>query len=339
MKINKSILSIFLPAALLLAACRPADVVNPVTPVTPVTPQDPTPDDPTPTDPSGEAVSMTVCTFNLRYANTADTFPDGSSAAWSVRAPAVKKFVEAAKPDLIGLQEIRKEQSQYFTSNFGTEYGYYDVGRDSGSGSSVASAGGEGVGVLYKKDRFEVVQKDFFWLDETPRTLPAKNSDGTYGAWNSACRRVTVYVKLKDKKHNNSIVYFFPTHYDHKSETARKNAADLMITQIKNICKVDDIKNADCIIFHVGDLNTSYENAQLKSLKDNMDYARLSVESKDRYTGTFNGFKNQDSGSLIDHIYFGGKSIVPKEYWVDKTNYGVPFISDHYPVLFRWEYK
>jgi endonuclease/exonuclease/phosphatase family metal-dependent hydrolase len=112
-----------------------------------------------------------------------------------------------------------------------------------------------------------------------------------------------------------------------------------MITQIKNICKVDDIKNADCIIFHVGDLNTSYENAQLKSLKDNMDYARLSVESKDRYTGTFNGFKNQDSGSLIDHIFFGGKSIVPKEYWVDKTNYGVPFISDHYPVLFKWKYK
>ena len=106
-----------------------------------------------------------------------------------------------------------------------------------------------------------------------------------------------MYVKLKDKKHNNSIVYFFPTHYDHKSETARKNAADLMITQIKNICKVDDIKNADCIIFHVGDLNTSYENAQLKSLKDNMDYARLSVESKDRYTGTFNGFKNQDISS------------------------------------------
>lgn len=339
MNISKSILSIFLPAVLFFAACRPADVVNPVTPVTPVTPEDP---DPTPTPdptPSGEKVSMTVCTFNLRYANTADTFPDGSSAAWSVRAPAVKKFVEATDPDLIGLQEIRKEQSQYFTSNFGSEYGYYDVGRDSGSGSSVASAGGEGVGLLYKKDRFEVLQKDFFWLDDPSRSLPPKNSDGTYGAWNSACRRVTVYVKLKDKKHNDSIVYFFPTHYDHKSETARKNSADLMITQIKNLCKVEDIKNADCVIFHVGDLNTSYDNTQLKSLNDNMNYARLSVESKDKYTGTFNGFKNVDSGSLIDHIYYGGKDIVPKEYWVDKTNYGVPFISDHYPVLFKWEYK
>ena len=57
MKINKSILSIFLPAVLLFAACRPADVVNPVTPVTPVTPEDP---DPTPTPdptPSGSCNS------------------------------------------------------------------------------------------------------------------------------------------------------------------------------------------------------------------------------------------------------------------------------------------
>lgn len=333
---SKSILSIFLPAALLMASCGPENVVNPVTPITPTTPEEQTKEDPAP---SGDAVSMTVCTFNLRYANTADTYPDGSSAAWSVRAPAVKKFVEATDPDLIGLQEVRKEQSQYFTSNFGTEYGYYDVSRDNSSGSTVATAGGEGIGVLYKKDRFELIQKDFFWLDETTRTLPAKNSDGTYGAWNSACRRVTVYVKLKDKKHNDTVVYFFPTHYDHKSTVARKNAADLMITQIKNLCKVEDIKNADCVIFHVGDLNTAYDGAELKSLNDNMNYARLSVKSTDAYTGTFNGFKNTDSGSLIDHIYFGGRSVEPKEYWVDKTNYGVPFISDHYPVLFKWEYK
>ena len=330
-KLSKLILTFILMPAV-LCACGPQDVVNPVTPPTPVTP-DPDPD-PEPGI-SGEAI--TVCTFNIRYANTADKYPDGSSAAWTVRSSAVKKFIDETKPDLIGLQEIRKEQSQWFASTLKSDYGYYDVSRDSSSGSSVSSAGGEGVGLLYRLDRFEVEIRDFFWLDPTPRERPAQNADGTYGAWNSACRRVTVYAKLKDKKHGNTIVYFFPTHYDHKSSTARKNAAEMMVSQIKTICKVENIKDASFAIFHVGDLNTTYDSAELAALNQSMNYARLSVDGADKYASTFNGFGN--GNSLIDHIYFGGKSVKPVKYWVDKKDYGVPYLSDHHPVLFTWEYK
>ncbi|MBQ5364068.1 MAG: hypothetical protein IIU09_03650, partial [Bacteroidales bacterium] len=119
-----------------IIACVPKDVVNPVTPPpAPVTPEPEEPDTP------GGTASMTICTFNIRYANTADTYPNGSSAAWSVRAPAVKQFIDTAKPDLIGLQEVRREQSNFFSSSyFNSEYGYYDVCRDSSSGSSVANA-------------------------------------------------------------------------------------------------------------------------------------------------------------------------------------------------------
>ncbi len=322
-----------LSAVLLFAACGPENVVNPVTPPKPDEPAEPVV---TPPDPAGP-VSMTVCTFNIRYANNNDKYPDGSSAAWSARREAVKKFVDTVKPDIIGLQEVRATQSQDFATFFGKDYDYYDVGRDSKTGESVASANCEGVGVLYRKDRFELVVKDFFWLDEDLRTLPAKNSDGTYGAWKSACRRVTVYVELKDKKHGNSVIWFFPTHYDHKSTEARKNSADLMVRQMKALCKVSDLKETDPVIFHVGDLNTTYDNNQLQRLKENMYYARLAVDGPDKFTGTFNGFN--DSNSLIDHIFYGGKSVKPVKYWVDKTNYGVPFLSDHYPVLFQWEYR
>ena len=337
MNFRKLFLIALLPAALVLQGCGPQDVVNPVTPPSTQEGGDDDDDKPAPPPPSGgETISMTVCSFNIRYANTSDTYPDGSSAAWSARRESVKKFVDTVKPDLIGLQEVRKAQSEDFNSYFGAEYGYYDVGRDSGSGASVASANCEGVGVLYRKDRFELLTKDFFWLDEKPRELPAKNSDGTYGAWNSACRRVTVYVKLKDKK-NGATVWFFPTHYDHKSEVARKNAADLNYEQIKALCKVDDVKNANVVILHVGDLNTTSTSAQLKTLNDNMFYARSTAAGNDKDTGTYNGFG--DKNSIIDHIYYGGKAVKPIKYWVDRTNYGVPFLSDHYPVLFQWEYQ
>ena len=331
--IAKSFLRILLSAVLVLQACGPGNVVNPVTPP-PSTPETPE----TPETPSGSPDPMIVCTFNSRYANTADTYPDGSSAAWTARRAAVKIFVDTVKPDLIGLQEVRKAQSEDFTSYFGADYGYYDVGRDSGSGASVASANCEGVGILYRKDRFELVTKDFFWLDPESRTLPAKNSDGTYGAWNSACRRITVYAKLKDKKHGNAEIWFFPTHYDHKSDLARKNAAEMMVAQMKALCKVSDLKNSNTIIFHVGDLNTTYEGGLLKPLNDNMGYARMDAKGPDQYERTYNGFKDT-GGSIIDHIYYVGKAVKPVKYWVDRTNYGVPYLSDHFPVLFQWEYQ
>ncbi len=321
---------ILMPAALL--ACRPQDVENPVTPPKPST----TDPDPGNTGQSGNSAPMTVCSFNIRYANSEDVYPDGSSASWSSRRSAVKKFVDTVRPDLIGLQEVRKAQAQDFASDFRTDYDYYDVGRDSGSGASVASANCEGVGVLYRKDRFELVRRDFLWLDESTRSLPAKNSDGTYGAWKSACRRITVYVILKDKQHDNSMVYFFPTHYDHKSDVARRKSAELMVSQMKSICKAGDLKEADGVIIHAGDLNTTYDSPELGILGQNMNYARLSVDGSDRLTGTYNGYGKGDS--IIDHIYYGGKAVKPLKYWVDRTNYGVPYLSDHYPVLFRFEY-
>lgn len=336
MAFRKLFLIALLPVVLVLQSCGPEDVVNPVTP--PPTPHEGGDggDTPPPT-PSGDVDPMVICTFNIRYANTSDTYPDGSSAAWKDRSASVKKFFDSVKPDLVGLQEVRKEQAEWFSSQLSAEYGYYDVGRDSNSGSSVSSAGGEGVGVLYRKDRFELVLKDFFWLDQSTRTLPDKNSDGTYGAWNSACRRITLSVVLKDRKHGDALIYFFPTHYDHKSDAARKNSAELMVSQMQSITKATDLKGAGVVIFHVGDLNTTSDSAQLKSLNDNMNYARLTAAGTDKYTGTYNGFG--DKNSIIDHVYYGGKAVKPVKYWVDKTNYGVPFLSDHYPVLFQWEYQ
>ena len=142
---------------------------------------------------------------------------------------------------------------------------------------------------------------------------------------------------LKDRKHGDALIYFFPTHYDHKSDAARKNSAELMVSQMQSITKATDLKGAGVVIFHVGDLNTTSDSAQLKILNDNMNYARLTAAGTDKYTGTYNGFG--DKNSIIDHVYYGGKAVKPVKYWVDKTNYGVPFLSDHYPVLFQWEYQ
>ena len=108
-----------------------------------------------------------------------------------------------------------------------------------------------------------------------------------------------------------------------------------MVSQMQALCKETDLKKANQVIIHVGDLNTTSD--KLAPLNDNMHYARLEASGNDKYASTFNGFG--DSNKIIDHIYYGGKAIKPIKYWVNKKDYGVPFLSDHYPVLFQWEYQ
>ena len=301
------------------------------------------------TDPSTTAGTspMTVCTFNIRYPNSADQNPDGSAAGWTQRRQAVKKFVDTVKPDLIALQEVNPSQAKDFASWFSADYVYYDVGRDSRTGASVVSANCEGVAILFLKSRFSEVARGFFWLDENPNTRPEANAtDGGFGAWASNCRRICVWFHLKDKDHNNSDVWLFGAHYDHKSAAAREGSANLMVSQMKSMCGAQDLKeNRDVVVFHLGDFNVRYDdknpstatNVQLQPLVDNLYYSRLKAPGTDKDTYTYNAY-GSGTGTLIDHIFYGGKYVKPLKYWVDRSNYGVPYISDHYPVLFQWEY-
>ena len=156
-----------------------------------------------------------------------------------------------------------------------------------------------------------------------------KNEDGSYGDWHSACRRLTVHVVLRDKKHNNSHIHFYSTHFDHKNKDAIRNSSILLAEKVKNT------KSADAVIV-VGDLNAKVEDGNLQPLMESCFYARNDAPGSDLYIGTFNGFGKRDS--IIDHIFYTGK-VLPVKYWVNKNGYGLPMISDHHPVLFRFDYK
>ena len=290
---------------------------------------------------------MTVCTFNIRYPNTSDKNPDGTAAGWSQRRASVKKFIQTVKPELITMQEVNPSQAKDLTSWFSTDYTYYDVGRDSGSGASIVSANCEGVAVMFLKSRFTEVGRGFFWLDENPDTRPKTNTEeGGYGTWASACRRICVWFHLKDKSHGNSDVWFFGAHYDHKSAVAREGAANLMVSRMKSMCNVEDFRETkDVALFHLGDFNIRYDeknlsntvNVQLQPLVDALCYARTQAPGTDREVSTYNAY-GANAGTIIDHIFYGGKYVKPVKYIVDKNNYGAQYISDHYPVLFKWEY-
>ena len=123
---------------------------------------------------------------------------------------------------------------------------------------------------------------------------------------------------------------FCSTHFDHRSKEAMKNSSALMAERMKAFVNAD-------VVITVGDLNTTLEEGLLQPLQDNFSNARTEAPGSDLYTGTFNGFGS--SNSLIDHIYYSGGKVTPLRYWVDRRGYGVPLLSDHYPILLKLDYN
>ena len=253
-----------------------------------------------------------VCSFNIRVSSD-DSF-DGEYS-WLYRKDAVVKFINEEKPDLIGLQEALKRQGDYLESQL-TDYTKFCVSRTDG----VENGNSESCAVFYLTERFELVEEDAFWLSETPEK-PSKGWDGAY-------YRLVTWVHLKDKITKRD-VFLFNTHFDHIGETARMESGKLITRKINELTA--NIKAP--AIFVTGDFNGTIDNPCMQPLLDNFGYARLDTETVDEQTGTFNFWG--ESASIIDHIFF--KGVEGKEYKVVKSDYGVPYISDHYPVIFKAE--
>lgn len=116
-------------------------------------------------------------------------------------------MIRRERPDVIGFQEPKRPQLDYLIEQL-PEYGHVEMGRDYG----VKSDGGEHLMVMYLRDKYELLDWGYYWLSETP--------DRVSRGWDAMCRRVTVWVKLRDR-YTDGEFYYFDTHLDHQGNTAR----------------------------------------------------------------------------------------------------------------------
>ncbi len=271
--------------------------------------------------------------FFPSYNDTKDT----GYKAWEYRKDAVVKYVRTVKPDLHGFQEVRPTQANYLKNGLSDLYGWYDIDRNTGKDISSGTPATEGVALAWRLDRFKVEDKDkgFIWLADNPHEIPGLQSDGTF-CWGSGCRRVLIWVKATDLKHDNRTVWFFATHFDNKSSEARQKSAELCISQILEVTGFEDLNKDNTVpIYLVGDLNCVPTSTDINTLKASMYNAANNAPDKD-VTLTFNGFTKPQR--TLDYIYYVGP-VQPKAYRVHTEDYGVEFISDHYPITFEALYK
>ena len=88
---------------------------------------------------------LTVATYNIRNSNAADG-PNN----WELRRDTLVALVKQINPDILGTQEVLKDQLKYLTTTL-TGYTAFGAGRNNGHHAGEHSA------IFFKKDKFEIL--------------------------------------------------------------------------------------------------------------------------------------------------------------------------------------
>ncbi len=254
------------------------------------------------------AQPLIVGTYNLRL----DVARDQDNS-WIHRKDAVSALIRFHDFDILGTQEGFEHQLQDILKVL-PYYNAYGKGRNDGLKAGEHSA------ILYKKERFTLLDKGDFWLSETPET-PSLGWDA------KCCKRICSWVYLKDKKTKKQF-YVFNAHYDHEGVVARRESSKLVLDRVKTIA------GKKPVIF-MGDLNGTPDSEPYLIIQksDVLKDTYQQVQHPYVTTNSYNNFgKNLKGLTLIDYIFTSRQFTVLK--WGLLTDsYQGKYPSDHFPIL------
>ncbi len=256
--------------------------------------------------PASEA--LRVMTFNLRYASA--TGPN----SWHDRRPVMRDCIRAAAPDVIGTQEGLYAQLKDLAADL-PEYEWLGTGRDGGSR-------GEFMAIFYRKERFEPLAFDHFWLSDTPDVIGSTS-------WGNTNRRMATWVLLKDRRTSREL-YVWNTHLDHMVQFAREKGAALIRQRMEALATT-------LPIVLLGDFNaTAGANKAYDIFTEGQfltDAWKVAAQRRGEVVKSFHGFRGPTPGDdRIDWIMTRGQvSVAAVE--ILTFNRGGQYPSDHFPIV------
>jgi endonuclease/exonuclease/phosphatase family metal-dependent hydrolase len=253
------------------------------------------------------AMKLCVATFNLRYAS--NTRPN----AWPERRPVLRECLRQLDADIIGTQEGLHQQLQDVAADL-PEYHWIGTSRDGGSQ-------GEFMAIFYKRDRFEPLATNHFWLSDTPEVAASST-------WGNVCKRMVTGVRFRERVSGREF-YFWNTHLDHQVELARQKSAQLIRERVAAL-------PTDVPVLLTGDFNCAAGRSRAYELlvkeggfTDTWSVARARVNEA---WNSFHGFQEpKRDGVRIDWVLFRGAVTAEKSEIVTFAQNG-QYPSDHFPV-------
>ena len=243
--------------------------------------------------------------YNVRYA----TAPDGENV-WPLRRDMLLGQVRREAPDVIGVQEALYAQLMEMVAGL-QAYNRIGVGRDNGLLS------GEFAAILYRRDRFDVVESGTFWFSDTPE-VPGSRS------WGNNITRICTWALLREMATGRRF-YLYNVHLDHESQPSRERSAALLLERIA----VRSFPALPVIV--TGDFNAGEDNPAVRAMLATLRDTYRVTHPADTVVGTFNAFRGDSAGPKIDYVFTDRFATLDARILRDHS--GGRYPSDHFPVI------
>lgn len=262
-----------------------------------------------------ERFVVQAMTFNIRV----DTIFDGFNG-WSRRRDMVCDVISDFRPDILGLQEALKHQVDDILEAV-EGYAVIGVGRKDGKTKGEYSC------ILYRTDRFELIDSGTFWLSNRPEAPGSLT-------WGNLCSRICTWGRFVNKWTGRAF-YVYNTHLDNLSQRSRKKSVQLIAQRLRTRGHQDPF-------IVTGDFNAGEKNEAIRYLKGHAvnGFGKSGVAMVDTFrvlhprrenVGTRAGFGGALDGSKIDYI-LAGPHIRVLEADIVRRDRGRRHPSDHFPV-------
>jgi endonuclease/exonuclease/phosphatase family metal-dependent hydrolase len=168
---------------------------------------------------------LSVMTFNIRF----DGVERDLNNHFTKRVYRLTETIEKWQPAILAVQEPFAGQLLHWESLLPKYYqhiGYQSDHIDKNLGHSSSHMDFQ-VAILYNNQLLNLVEQDYIWLSNSPRTVGSKD-------WDSSGARTLNIARFQLKNDGNSIdILVFNTHLDVKSEQARQEQAKIIRSTIK----------------------------------------------------------------------------------------------------------
>lgn len=224
------------------------------------------------------------------------------------REEIVPQVVADYLPDSVGFQEC--EGTWYLTlKTYLPDYQIIGVGRLTG-----IPLLGESTAIMFRKDKYELVDWGTFWLSETP--------DKVSIGWDAKYHRTCTWAILKNKETGECYAHV-NTHLDNTGNDARTKGLDLILEKAASF---------DMPVVVTGDFNFPKGSDLYKKLVSDKftDVSSLAEEADSGCTS--HGYNGGVSGNPIDFICVNEKITDVKSYKIMREKYNDRYVSDHYPI-------
>lgn len=247
-------------------------------------------------------VDLKVISFNVRTCGD----PNGHSI--KERAPRIMSILAEEDADIMGFQEYTPEMKSELSEKLAEKYDVFDKLRAEGDRESVP--------IFWKKDRFECLDKGYFWFSDTPEK-ESKGWDEVYD-----CYRICMWAVLKDKKTDKSFVYF-NTHFGFGDKG--------QVASVKLIKECAE-KIGKFPVIITGDFNMKPDSKAYAVMTDY--FTDVNVATANNTGVTFHNYSvaATDKQSLIDYCFID-KNFTPVNYKILDKTFGGKFPSDHYGIM------